>query len=157
MTLADTPVWLSGLIMALIFPLAVEGGFLLHRRLLQRSGEAETGDGAGQIVAAALALLGLLIGFTFAMAADRYETRRQLVVEEANAISTTYLRQQLFDEPARGRLSALTRDYIRARLAFVAAGVDQKRLDAVDARTARSRIASGPRPPRRCARRPARP
>ena len=47
--------------------------------------------GAGHIVSAALGLLGLLIAFTFAMAADRYEARRHLVMEEANAIASASL------------------------------------------------------------------
>src|SRR6185295_15379553 len=44
------------------------------------------------IQGAVLGLLGLLLGFTLAMAVQRYDTRRRLVVQEANAIGTTFLR-----------------------------------------------------------------
>ncbi|MDR3508258.1 MAG: hypothetical protein P4L64_10210 [Caulobacteraceae bacterium] len=136
MSIADAPAWLSGLIMILAFPLAVEAGFRLHKRTRRATDQGDDAGGVGHVISAALALLGLLIGFTFMMAAERYETRRQLVIQEANAISTTYLRAQMFDEPARTRLTDLVADYARQRLAFAAAGMDDARLDAVDTRTA---------------------
>lgn len=136
MGFADAPVWLAGLIMAIAFPLAMEAGYRLHAVLARGPADGEASSGAGHIVSAALALLGLLIGFTFAMAAERYETRRALVVGEANAIGTTYLRDQLLAEPERGRLLVLLGDYAKVRQSFAAAGVDARRLDDVDARTA---------------------
>jgi hypothetical protein len=86
-------------------------------------------------VSAALGLLGLLIGFTFAMSADRFETRRVLVIQEANAISTTWQRQQLLQGPARDQLAALMRRYLEQRRAFSDAGTDQAKLDADWGRT----------------------
>ena len=44
---------------------------------------------------AMMGLLALLLGFSFALAESRFETRRHLVVEESNAIDTTYLRSQM--------------------------------------------------------------
>ena len=44
---------------------------------------------SGTVRSAVLALLGLLLGFSFAIAASRHEERRELVVGEANSISTT--------------------------------------------------------------------
>ncbi|HUO91179.1 MAG TPA: hypothetical protein VMU08_18560 [Rhizomicrobium sp.] len=61
----------------------------------------------GFIVSAVLGLLALLLGFSFSLAVQRFEERRQLVVEEANAIGTAYLRVQLLDQPHRARLSSL--------------------------------------------------
>jgi hypothetical protein len=61
----------------------------------------------GYIVSAVLALLGLLLGFTFSLATDRFDARRHLVLEHANAIGTAYLRAQLLGEPHRTRLSNL--------------------------------------------------
>lgn len=52
----------------------------------------------GGIQGAVLGLLGLLLGFTFAMAVGRYDTRRGLVLKEANAIGTTYLRASLLPD-----------------------------------------------------------
>jgi hypothetical protein len=134
MRFADWPELLA-LFLAVALPLMTEAGRLLRRRLGGKDEEFELGHG-GQIASSALALLGLLIAFTFSMAAQRYESRRELVVSEANAISTAYLRSQLFDEPAKGRLGGAYADYVRARPAFVAAGLDPARLDAADARLA---------------------
>ena len=55
----------------------------------------------GAIVGAILGLLAFLLAFTFGMAASRFETRRELVLDEANAIGTTYLRAALLPEPHR--------------------------------------------------------
>ncbi len=133
--MADAPLWLIAVIMLTTFPLAVEAGYRLHRQLTRGSADAQHQVGAGYIVSAALALLGLLIGFTFAMAAERYETRRQLVVDEANAIGTTYLRAQLFDEPERSRLSGSLVQYLKARQAFSNSKGDAVGLAAAHART----------------------
>src|SRR5437763_12766178 len=54
---------------------------------------------SGTVRSAVLALLGLLLGFSFAIAASRHEERRELVVGEANSISTTARRAQLLPEP----------------------------------------------------------
>jgi hypothetical protein len=132
---ADAPVWLDAAIMVVGFPLAVEVGYRLHKAFLREPGEAPTDSSVAQMVSAALALMGLLIGFTFAMAADRYETRRELVVSEANAIGTTRLRYELFDAPERGRLLVLLKDYMVARQAFAGAGTDADKLDQVDHQT----------------------
>jgi hypothetical protein len=68
------------------------------------------------------------------MASERYETRRHLVVDEANAISTTWLREQLLDEASRGDLAPLMRDYVQTRQAF-AANWSGRELAANEART----------------------
>lgn len=129
------PSWLIGGVLAISFPLIVEAGFRLNAVFADKGDEGDASAGAGHIVSAALGLLGLLIAFTFAMSADRYETRRHLVVEEANAIDVVWLRQQLLEQPERDRLAVLMRQYIKERRAFVAAGSNPKRLGADWART----------------------
>jgi len=133
MRFADWPALLA-VMLAIALPLMAEAGRSLRRRRAEKgvSGREES----DQFASSALALLGLLIAFTFSMASERFETRRELVVAEANAISTAYLRSQLFDEPSRSRLGADFADYVRARPAFVAAGLDKARLDAADAQLA---------------------
>jgi len=68
-----------------------------------------------------LGLLALMMGFTLAMAVDRFEARRHLVLEEANAIQTAYLRAQLIGEPHRTRLSRFLIEYTDNRLALATA------------------------------------
>ncbi len=70
----------------------------------------------GLIVSGVMVVAGLLIGFTFSLALDRFEQRRLLVVAEANAIGTSYLRAQLLDEPDRTRLSRLLTAYTDNRI-----------------------------------------
>lgn len=76
-----------------------------------------------------------MLGFTFAMAVSRFDTRKELVLAESNAIGTTYLRARLLPEPHRGELIGLLRAYIDARLAFYEAGVDPVRLDTANTTT----------------------
>ena len=57
-------------------------------------------------------LLSLLLGFTLAMALKHFDDRRDLVVEEANAIGTTSLRALTLPEPARCEVLELLREYV---------------------------------------------
>lgn len=75
----------------------------------------------GYVVSSVLGLLALLMGFSFALAVDRFEDRRAMVLAEANAIGTTYLRAQLLDEPHRSRISRLLVAYTDNRIAIASA------------------------------------
>ena len=68
------------------------------------------------ILGAVLTLLALLLGFTYAMSMGRFETRRQLVIEEANAIGTTYLRAKTLPEPRSSEIQELLRQYTAHRV-----------------------------------------
>lgn len=76
----------------------------------------------GEIVAATLALLALMLAFTFGVAASRFDVRRVLVIDEANAIGTTYLCAGLLPEPHQTEVRGLLRDYVEARLEGVRPG-----------------------------------
>ena len=96
-------------------------------RLGSRSTNNPHRDAAhGYILSGVFGLLALLIGFTFGMALDRYETRRDLVVMEANAIGTAEMRVRLLEAPAGPALSALLREYARIRLLYGQAEAAQK-------------------------------
>ena len=118
------------------FLLATEAGFLLGRRS-QKTTDDHSRSQIYTIQGAALGLLALLLGFTFAMAMSRYDTRKQLVLEESNAIGTTFLRAQLLPEPPRQEVSNLLRRYVEVRLDFYHAGVDKKLLREVKDKTER--------------------
>jgi len=92
---------------------------LKRERRKEPAGEFESQD--GYIVSAVLGLLALLVGFTFSLAVERFEARRLLVLEEANAIGTTYLRAQLLNEPHRARMSDLLTRYTDNRIALAKA------------------------------------
>jgi len=82
--------------------------------------------GTGTIEAALFALLGLLIALTFSGAAVRFDARRQLIAEEANAIGTAYLRLDLLNEDFQPALRVLFREYVDARLAAYGALPDMQ-------------------------------
>src|SRR5438477_2003363 len=85
--------------LALLFAwVALEGGYRLGRWRHARS-EDEKDAPVGAMVAAILGLLAFMLAFTFSLAALRFDARRETVLEEANAIGTTYLRAKLLPEP----------------------------------------------------------
>lgn len=100
----------AGLLLGLRF------GQRLGRRRLLGSEERESG-GFGAVNGAVFGLLGLLIAFTFSGAATRFEGRRALILEEANAVSTAYLRLDLLKPQASERLKEQFRAYLDQRLA----------------------------------------
>jgi len=124
-----TPLWLIALTLLLAMALSsVLGNFLRRRNLRKHAGDEEKVDSdGGFILTSVLGLLALLVGFTFSLAIDRYETRRGLVLEEANAIGTAYLRTQLLDEPYRSRISQLLVQYTDNRLDLARLPDDQAR------------------------------
>ena len=72
--------------------------------------------GGGAVEAGVYGLLGLLIALTFSGGASRFEARRHLVTEEANAIGTAYHRIDLLPTAAQPAMRQLFRDYIDSRL-----------------------------------------
>lgn len=99
------------------------GGMLLllevgRRRGLRRLAQDPNGarEGLGTVDGAVFGLLGLLIAFTFSGAVTRLDTRRSLIVEEANAIGTVWLRLDLVDPAARPAFQDSLRKYVDARL-----------------------------------------
>jgi hypothetical protein len=104
---------LSTLVVALLLVALVGGaaaaGTLLGRWL--RTRPEPNHQPVGAVQAALLGLVGLILAFGLTMAVGRYDNRRAIVVQEANAIGTTYLRAQLLAEPARSRSLSLLRRY----------------------------------------------
>lgn len=74
------------------------------------------------MVASILGLLALVLGFTFNLAASRFDARRQVVLEEANAIGTAYLRTSLLPSPQKAETARLLREYVEVRLKAVESG-----------------------------------
>lgn len=103
------------------------GARRLERRLTVRAEEPEHSQ-ESYLVGGMLGLLALLLAFSFSIALERFDERRHLVVKEANAIGTAYLRTQMLDEPHRSRLSGLLVNYTDNRIKL--AGVAPAQLDA---------------------------
>src|SRR5262245_5193035 len=78
--------------------------------------KSEADKDSGTVRSAVLALLGLLLGFSFAIAGARHEARRGLLVQEANSIGTTARRAQLLPEAHAANVRQLLREYVPLRI-----------------------------------------
>jgi hypothetical protein len=114
--LSRVPIWPIGAFLLFMMTGAFFVGRWIHARATRRGHVQKNTAFDGFIVSAVLGLLALLLGFTFSLAIQRFEERRQLVIETANGIGTAYLRAQLLDTPHRERLSRLLVDYTHLQI-----------------------------------------
>ncbi|MCC6618522.1 MAG: hypothetical protein IT341_05710 [Chloroflexi bacterium] len=98
--------------------LAYEGGYRVGLRA-QRARSDDGGGPTGMIVGSVLALMAFLLAITMGMASDRFNARRSLVVKEAQAIATGYLRAGYLPEPASSDSRDLWREYLALRITSV--------------------------------------
>ena len=110
------PLWVLFIGTVAIILLSVEGGWRLGNTRRQRA-EHEKDAPIDAIVGAMLGLLAFLLAFTFGMSASRFDARRQLVLQEANAIGTAYLRADMLPEPQRSEIRNQLREYATLRVA----------------------------------------
>lgn len=115
---------------------ATKAGFHLGRKS-EASTPDKTKSQISAVEAAILGVLGLLLGFTMSMAVSRFEARKQLVLEEANALGTSYLRTALLSAPEGPEIASLLRQYINVRVEYGTAGNDVARIDSLLAETVR--------------------
>ncbi len=120
------PLWFHFIATLLLVLLSVEVGYRLGRYRRKFSAQEKEAP-VGEMVGATLALLAFLLAFTFGLAADRYDNRRQALLEEANAIGTTYLRVGLLPE-RREEIRALLREYVDVRVEAARSGKIQQAL-----------------------------
>jgi hypothetical protein len=92
----------------------LEVGYRVGRRKTEEHPTAH--EGIGTMEAAIFALLGLLLGFSFSGATGRFDARRQLIIGEANAIGTAYLRLDTLPTSDQPEMRRLFREYVDARL-----------------------------------------
>jgi hypothetical protein len=107
--------WVVGLAFLVLMAAASEVGFRLGRRPAKQTPE-NTKSQLLTVEAGVLGVLGLLLAFTMSMAVTRFEVRKQLVLEEANAIGNAYLRAQLLPPPEAKELADLLRAYTDVRV-----------------------------------------
>jgi hypothetical protein len=88
----------------------------LGLRYLQRQKEAGNMAGLTTVEGAVFALIGLLLAFTISGALQRFDERRQLVIQEANAASTAHDRLALFEGDVGRDLQTRLKDYVQARI-----------------------------------------
>ncbi len=108
------PLWLLYVITGVIVLLSIELGWRLGNYRQHRTKEEKKAP-VSAAVGATLGLLAFLLAFTFDMAASRYANRKQIVLQEANAIGTTYLRADYLAEQPRDETRNLLREYATLR------------------------------------------
>lgn len=121
------PLWLFFIVSTTLGVLALECGYRMGRRsksLLPGEKEAPVGAMVGSL----LGLLAIILAFTFNLAASRFDARRTVILEEANAIGTTYLRAQLLPEPNQSEVCKLLSEYVDLRLSMVREGTIREGL-----------------------------
>jgi hypothetical protein len=114
------PLWLLFAATVVLICGAVEVGYRLGRYRQVHLPEKEAPVGA--MAAAMLGLLAFMLAFTFGLAATRFDERRHAILNESNAIGTTYLRAEMLPSPHRAQVRRLLRDYVDARVEGVATG-----------------------------------
>ncbi len=94
------PLWALFAATVLLVLGAIEGGY---RLAVFRTRQSDKGIDApiGSVIGGILGLLAFLLAFTFGIAASRFDTRRELLLNEVNAIGTCYLRADLVPDPER--------------------------------------------------------
>lgn len=137
MSLFDHPFVLFAVLLLVLVTIA-EIGFRWRRRL-----SAYIDQGRHEQISAArdevAVLLSLLLGFTLAMALQRIDHRRELVVDEAEAISTASLLAETLPEPFRGKVLELLREYVDDRLTYSSTGKGPE-LDEILAHTKKLQV-----------------
>jgi hypothetical protein len=106
---------------AIVFVCLIFVGMLLCMEIGRRWGRRSSSDQSGKeglsvIEGAIFALLGLLVAFTFSGAASRFESRRHMIIEEANDIGTAYLRIDLLPTDAQPEIRELFKRYVDSRI-----------------------------------------
>ena len=119
-----------------LFTAALQFGYRLGLRQQASSGEPDKTH-ANALHGAVLGLLALLLGFTFAMSVSRYENRKTLMVDQANAIGTAALRGKLLPAPHAERTTTLFREYIETRFHYNASVRGSAGIDEAEARAGR--------------------
>ena len=114
------PIWVLLLATIGLVLVSLEIGFFLGSR-----GQGENRlEVSGAMAGATLGLVAFMLAFTFNSAEGRHQARRAMVIDEANAIETTWLRAGFMAEPSRGTMRGLLRDYVNVRVKGATGALD---------------------------------
>src|SRR6478736_2688216 len=111
MRIDTLPLWLLFVLTTLLVVAAIEVGYLLGKSV-RRKTEDEKESPVSAIAGTVLALLAFILAFTFGIVSDRYDARRELVRDQADAIRTSYMRADFLPEASRGTAKDLYHQYV---------------------------------------------
>jgi hypothetical protein len=118
--LDNFPLWAVYIGTVIILLAAAEIGYQIGIRLQRRDSSAKGAPITNTIVGGILALEAFLIAFAIGIVIDQHNSRKAMVVTEANAVGTAYLRAGFLEEPDLTTTRDLLREYVEIRLAAAA-------------------------------------
>lgn len=111
----DLPLWAVFAIMVTTVLVSLAAGFRLGV-VMRKGAEGEPEGPIGGVVGATLGLLAFMMAFTFGVTTNRFDTKKQLLLDEVNALGTATLRADLLPEPHRTECRALLKLYVDSRV-----------------------------------------
>jgi hypothetical protein len=135
-TLLDPfPIYVVVAMFAVITLVVYEAGFRIGRWWQERMPGEQEGP-AGVLIGALLGLMAFLLAVTMGLAADRFDARRALVLDEANAIGKAYLQTDYLPQPQADQVRGLLREYLPQRIVDDPAKVPAQRQRSHELQTA---------------------
>lgn len=113
------------ILLAGIMAIAIETGYRIGMRDMHRTSELSRNQ-INTIQSSLLGILALMMGFTFSIALDRYNSRSSAEVAEANAIGTAYLRSELLPDSVRPQIQDAIKQYVSVRMQSSTISLDQQ-------------------------------
>ena len=134
--MSNISLWLTFTLALLSVLVFWEVGYRFGHRTTKKE-KPETGQSITTLVSIILGLVAFLLAFTFNMAAGRFQERRDVFIEDVNAIGTAYLRTETIAEPERSNLKALFREYVDNRIDIAGShDIDQRLAKATELQNA---------------------
>ena len=125
------PIWGFLLASLVITFVAIDSGFRLGKRKRERlTGEKKTH--LGPVIAASLTLLAFIVAIVFGAVESRFNERKHIALDEANAISTAFLRADLLPKAYRADIRQLLYEYVTLRIEAAQIGTGQQIEQAID-------------------------
>ncbi|OIV39962.1 DUF4239 domain-containing protein [Flavobacterium johnsoniae] len=121
-TLNQTEAWIIALMLFALMLISSFAGKLLGNYIRTKKHSEEKLTETSTLTA----LLFFLLAFTFGMSSDRYDSRRKIVVEEANDIGTAILRSDLYPDSTRNLFRKDFEKYVETRISYYKIGADVK-------------------------------
>jgi len=118
---AAVPIWLFFIAVIVVIFSAVYVGFVIGQRFRDRHSDIEAPP-IGSVIGALFALLAFILALTFSSGSNRHEVRKQLLLDEVNAIGTAFLRASFLESPDKKRSQALLREYVEIRTGVLSKG-----------------------------------
>jgi hypothetical protein len=145
--LASVSIPASALVLVVVLPAAAIAGYLVGKITLRRATAAGRGvdHSAGEVaLGGIMALLGLILAFTFGNALSTFQDRNDALLEEANAIGTAFLRADLLPDAEALALRSALLDYARTRVPPAGGAGNREELIAFLGRTLEAQAALWP-------------